>query len=67
MDWRVSLEYPNGRWHYTVIEASEKDFGAGFEFDLYGRRWRVGPPSARRAAPRVVCVCVEAPHRAESA
>jgi hypothetical protein len=57
VDWHVSLEYPNGRTHETVISAGD-DFGPGFEFELYGRLWRAVGRGASRTAQWTLCECV---------
>jgi len=51
--WPVALVYPNGRVHETTITAPE-DFGPGYEFDAFGRRWRAvaRPRGSRRPAVR---------------
>jgi len=60
----VALRYRNGRVHEATIEAPEH-FGPGFEFEAYGRRWRVldRRPGLRRTtdrkqSERVVCQCI---------
>ena len=35
----VSLEYPNGRTHFTSL-TGRAPLQPGQEFDLHGRRWR---------------------------
>jgi len=61
VEWPLALMYPNGRVHETTIDAPA-DFGAGFEFEAFGRRWRVlAPPrrasrrTAREQTERLVC------------
>jgi len=61
VEWPVALKYPNGRVHETTIDAAA-DFGPGYEFEAFGRRWRVlaRPRGSRRPAEpaqteRLVC------------
>jgi hypothetical protein len=59
MDWMVALRYPNGRVHETVIAASD-DFGPGFEFELFGRRWEVvGLCKGRLREDRILCAAID--------
>ena len=65
LEWPVALRYPNGRVHETTIDAPP-DFGPGFEFDAFGRRWRAvaRKRGSRRAAEReqlerIVCRCID--------
>ena len=60
MEWPVALIYPNGRVHETTIDAPP-DFGPGYEFEAFGRRWRASDPprsSARRRSTRTLCECI---------
>ena len=63
MEWRVLLRYPNGRVHVASV-ASADPVRAGFEFDLYGRRWRATGELGRAGGPRgaegMLCVLVAA-------
>ena len=61
VEWPVTLRYPNGRVHETTIEATA-NFGPGYEFDAFGRRWRAVemPRGSRRLTQgkqteRIVC------------
>jgi hypothetical protein len=60
---QISLVYPNGRTHDTILRVSD-DFNPGYEFDLHGRRWRVDGPGRGRRSEWLVCICIG---RAESA
>jgi len=53
VEWAVAFSYPNGRVHETTIDAPA-DFGPGYEFNAFGRRWRVAdrPRGSRRSAER---------------
>ena len=61
----VALRYPNGRVHETEI-AAPPEFGPGYEFEAFGRRWRAieAPRGARRRTvernqgERIVCQCI---------
>ena len=61
MECHVLLRYPNGRVHAASV--SSPDARAGFEFELYGRRWRTTGALARTGRRRPVegmfCVCIE--------
>jgi hypothetical protein len=59
MDSPISLRYPNGRTHETILTTSD-ELKPGYEFDLYGRSWNVvgltKPPRGRTDEPqRTLC------------
>jgi hypothetical protein len=66
MDHLVSFKYPNGRTHEEILTTAH-ELRPGFEFDMYGRHWRIIGPVRRRPGqdsnvfppPRFMCVCVE--------
>ena len=70
MEWAVTLEYPNGRRHDTVVHRDQAP-ERGAVFEMHGHTWRVtGLISTehpdrlhRRIDPkadttRILCVCV---------
>jgi hypothetical protein len=63
MECLVLLRYPNGRTHEARISTPDV-LSAGFEFELFGRRWRttgvMHPVAGRRGGEGMLCVCMDA-------
>lgn len=67
METPIALEYANGRIHTTSVK-THREISPGYEFELYGRRWRAVKltPMSRSTHlgahdARMLCVPVQQP------